>query len=170
LPQTTEKLRKPLISSLSRTFAPEKAFIFCIKDNALIDMVITKSISRFARNTVTLLETVRMLKSIGVDVYFEEQGIHTIGGDGELMMTVLAGYAQEESKSVSDNMKWRIRRNFEEGKPWDGTLLGYRYKDGQYVIQPDEAETVRRIFELYLSGHGCASIGGTGILIPFSLV
>ena len=123
-----------------------------------IDTVITKSISRFARNTVTLLETVRMLKSIGVDVYFEEQGIHTIGGDGELMMTVLAGYAQEESKSVSDNMKWRIRRNFEEGKPWDGTLLGYRYKDGQYVIQPDEAETVRRIFELYLSGLGCASI------------
>ncbi len=123
-----------------------------------INMVITKSISRFARNTVTLLESVRELKALGVDVFFEEQNLHTISGDGELMLTILASYAQEESKSVSDNMKWRIKKNFEEGKPWDGTLLGYRYKDGKYVIQPEEAETVRRIFELYLSGHGYAAI------------
>ena len=68
-----------------------------------IDMVITKSISRFARNTVTLLETVRELKALGVDVYFEEQNIHTMSADGELMMTILASYAQEESRSVSEN-------------------------------------------------------------------
>ena len=123
-----------------------------------IDLVVTKSISRFARNTVTLLESVRELKALGVDVFFEEQNLHTMSGDGELMLTILASYAQEESKSVSDNMKWRIKKNFEEGKPWDGTLLGYRYKDGKYVIQPEEAETVRRIFELYLSGHGCLAI------------
>lgn len=89
-----------------------------------IDLVITKSISRFARNTVTLLQTVRELKLLGVDVYFEEQNIHTIGADGELIITILASYAQEESRSASENQKWRIRKNFEEGKPWNGTILG----------------------------------------------
>ena len=91
-------------------------------------MVITKSISRFARNTVTLLETVRELKLLGIDVYFEEQSIHTISADGELMLTILASYAQKESRSASENQKWRIKKNFEEGIPWDGTLLGYRLK------------------------------------------
>ena len=70
-----------------------------------IDLIITKSISRFARNTVTLLETVRELKLLGVDVYFEEQNIHSMSGDGELMLTILASYAQEESRSVSENCK-----------------------------------------------------------------
>ena len=73
-----------------------------------IDMVITKSISRFARNTVTLLETVRKLKSLGIDVFFEEQNIHTMSADGELMLTILASYAQEESLSTSENQKWRM--------------------------------------------------------------
>ena len=119
-----------------------------------IDLVITKSISRFARNTVTLLETVRELKELGVDVFFEEQNIHTMSTDGELMMTILAAYAQEESRSVSENQKWRVKKQFEDGKPWDGTLLGYRYSDGKYVIHPQEAEVVRRIFRDYLSGKG----------------
>lgn len=119
-----------------------------------IDLVISKSISRFARNTVTLLETIRELKELGIDVYFEEQNLHTIGPDGELIITILAAYAQEESLSVSENQKWRVRKNFEEGKPWDGTLIGYRYKDGQYVIHPEEAEIVRRIYRDYLSGKG----------------
>ena len=82
--------------------------------NGKIDLVITKSISRFARNTVTLLETVRELKSLGVDVYFEEQNIHTLSADGEMMLTILASYAQEESLSASENQKWRIRKNFEQ--------------------------------------------------------
>ena len=82
-----------------------------------IDMVLTKSISRFARNTVTLLETVRELKTLGVDVYFEEQNIHSLSGDGELMLTILASYAQEESRSVSENCKWRIRQKFQQGIP-----------------------------------------------------
>ena len=85
--------------------------------NGKIDMIITKSISRFARNTVTLLETVRMLKALGVDVFFEEQNIHTMSADGELMLTILASYAQEESLSASENQKWRIKKNFEEGMP-----------------------------------------------------
>lgn len=70
-----------------------------------IDMVITKSISRFARNTVTLLQTVRDFKAWEVDIFFEEQNIHTMSGDGELMMTILASYAQEESRSASENQK-----------------------------------------------------------------
>ena len=81
-----------------------------------------------------------------VDIYFEEQNIHTMSGDGELMMTILASYAQEESRSASENQKWRIKRNFEAGIPWDGTLLGYRLKNSHYVIVPKEAELVRRIY------------------------
>ena len=123
-----------------------------------IDMVITKSISRFARNTVTLLETVREFKSYDVDVYFEEQNIHTMSGDGELMMTILASYAQEESRSASENQKWRIRRNFEEGLPWRVSMLGYCLKNGRYEIVPREAEIVKRIYREYLSGHGYTSI------------
>ena len=123
-----------------------------------VQMVVTKSISRFARNTVTLLETVRELKALGVDVYFEEQNIHTMSADGELMLTILASYAQEESLSVSENMKWRIRRNFEEGKPWSGLILGYRFQNGQFVVVPEEAEIVKRIFREYLDGLGANAI------------
>ena len=75
-----------------------------------IDLIITKSITRFARNTVTLLETVRKLKENNIDVYFEEQNIHTISKDGELLLTILASYAQEESRSVSENMKWKVKK------------------------------------------------------------
>lgn len=123
-----------------------------------IDMVITKSISRFARNTVTLLQTARELKALGVDIYFEEQNIHTLSGDGELMMTILASYAQEESRSASENQKWRVRRNFEEGLPWTGIMLGYRLKDGMYEVVPEEAALIRRIYTDYLSGMGYAVI------------
>ena len=123
-----------------------------------IDMVITKSISRFARNTVTLLEAVRELKDIGVDVYFEEQNIHSISADGELMLSILASYAQEESLSASENQKWRVKRNFENGIPWSGTMLGYRYKSGELVAVPEEAEIIKLIFESYLSGMGVTAI------------
>ena len=123
-----------------------------------IDMVITKSISRFARNTVTLLETVRELKSLNVDVYFEEQNIHTLSSDGELMLTILASYAQEESRSVSENMKWRVKRNFENGLPWNCTIFGYRFDGEQFVIYPKEAEIVKQIFKDYLKGKGCTVI------------
>jgi len=123
-----------------------------------VQMVITKSISRFARNTVTLLETVRKLKALGVDIYFEEQNIHTMSADGELMLTILASYAQEESLSVSENMKWRIRKNFENGKPWSGFILGYRFQNGQFVVVPDEAEIVKRIFREYFDGSGATAI------------
>ena len=123
-----------------------------------IDMIITKSISRFARNTVTLLSTVRELKSLGIDVFFEEQHIHTLSGDGELMLTILASFAQEESLSASENQKWRIRKNFEEGKPWSGIIYGYRLVDGRFIIQPKEARIVKRVFTEYLAGCGTEAI------------
>lgn len=123
-----------------------------------IDMVLTKSISRFARNTVTLLESVRELKSLGIDIFFEEQNIHTLSGEGELMLTILASYAQEESLSVSENMKWRVRRNFEEGYLWSAKMLGYNQVDGHYIINPTEAEIVRQIYKDYLSGMGVTAI------------
>ncbi len=119
-----------------------------------IDMVIAKSITRFARNTVTLLETVRELKLLGIDVFFEKENIHTLGVEGEIMLTLLASYAQEESLSVSENQKWRVRRMFEQGRPNHGRMLGYRMFDGQLYIIPPEAEIVRQIFADYLSGMG----------------
>ena len=119
-----------------------------------VDLIITKSISRFARNTVTLLETIRMLKDINVEVFFEEQNIYTLSKDGELLITLLASYAQEEAKSVSENMKWRIKKNFEEGIPWGAYLYGYKVVNSEYFINEDEAEVVKLIYELYLTGLG----------------
>lgn len=119
-----------------------------------IDMIITKSITRFARNTVTLLATIRELRDLGIDVYFEKENIHTLSADGELMITLLAAYAQEESYNVSENQKWRIRRMFEQGRPNTGRMLGYRLKNGVLQIVPEEAEIVKMIFNDYLSGMG----------------
>ena len=123
-----------------------------------IDMVITKTISRLARNTVTLLKTVRELKELSVDVFFEEQGIHTISADGELMLTILASYAQEESRSASENQKWRVRANFEQGIPWNGAMMGYRLRNGAYTIVPEEAAIIKAIFADYLTGLGYNAI------------
>jgi DNA invertase Pin-like site-specific DNA recombinase len=123
-----------------------------------IDMIVTKSVTRFARNTVTTLETVRELKLLGVDVFFEKEGIHSIGGEGELMLTVLASFAQEESRSASENCKWRIRRRLSAGQPTYTRLLGYRWEKDGFKVVAEEAETVRRIFTDYLSGMGKTAI------------
>lgn len=123
-----------------------------------IDLVVTKSISRLARNTVTLLKTVRELKALGVDIFFEEQNLHTLSCDGELMLTILASYAEEESRSVSENQKWRVRKNFEGGIPWNSTVLGYRCENGKFVVVPEEAKVVTFIFREYLNGKGVTAI------------
>ena len=81
-----------------------------------------------------------------------------MSADGELMLTILASYAQEESLSASENQKWRIKKNFEDGKPWSGQIIGYRYENGVYIVKPDEAEIVRSIFADYLSGLGIEAI------------
>lgn len=123
--------------------------------NGEVDMVVTKAISRFARNTVTLLETVRELKALGIDVYFEKEEIHTLSGDGEVMISILASFAQAESLSVSENCKWRIRKGFKEGKANGLTMLGYRLNtDGSFRVVPEDAEIVRFIYNSYLEGRG----------------
>ena len=124
-----------------------------------VDRILTKSLSRFARNTVTVLESVRMLKSLGIDVYFEEGNIHSLGADSELILTLLASFAQEESLSVSENQKWRIRKGFEQGEVmcWR-FMLGYRIEHGKVEIDPDGAEIVRDIFHRAIAGETYGSI------------
>lgn len=124
-----------------------------------IDLIITKSISRFARNTVTLLETVRELKSLGVDVFFEEQNIHTMSADGELMLTILASYAQEESLSASENQKWRIRKAFENGELVNlRFLFGYNITASGIQVNEKDAAIVREIFTRFNGGESLSSI------------
>jgi len=119
-----------------------------------VDIILVKSISRFARNTLMLLETVRELKALSVDVWFEQERIKTLSGDGELMLSILGSCYQEESKQVSDNCKWRIRKNFSEGLPPFVVMLGYRLLQNRYVIVPEEAEIVKMIYEDFLTGMG----------------
>lgn len=122
-----------------------------------IELIITKSISRFARNTTIVLEYTRELKQLGIGVYFEENNINTLSAEGELLMTVLASFAQEESRSISENNKWSIQKRFERGEGMINTtrFMGYdKDETGDLVINKKEAKIVRRIFELYLSGDG----------------
>ncbi len=124
-----------------------------------IDMVITKSITRFARNTVTLLETARELKLLGIDIFFEKENIYTLSADGEFMLTLLASFAQEESRSASENQKWRIRRSFEKGELANLRFIyGYNIHKGKIAINPDEAAIVRMMYDDYISGMGFIQI------------
>lgn len=145
---------------LSGTRESRPEFQRMLKDcrDGKIDRILCKSISRFARNTVVLLETVRELKGLGVSVYFEEQNIDTMSGDGEFMLSILASFAQEESRSVSENCKWRVRKKFEQGIPTGFGMYGYEVRNGSFTIVPEEAEVVRRIFRMYLDGMGSVRI------------
>lgn len=120
-----------------------------------IDYIITKSVSRFARNTVDCLDYVRLLRARGIGILFEEQNIDTLKSDSELYLVIYAGFAQSESESISKNITWSYRKNFEDGKPifMFKKLLGYKKgEDGEPVIVPEEAEIVERIYTMYLSG------------------
>ncbi|MDK2965015.1 recombinase family protein [Lacrimispora sp.] len=126
-----------------------------------IDMVITKSISRFARNTVDSLMNIRKLKEKNIAVFFEKEGINTLEGSGELLITILSSQAQEESRNISENCHWGIVRKFENGKVIvnHSKFLGYtKDKEGNLVIVPKEAELVRRIFRLFLEGNSSYGI------------
>ena len=126
-----------------------------------IDIILTKSISRFARNTIDLLENIRHLKDLGIAVIFEKENINSMSGDGELMLTILASYAQEEVRSISDNIKWRMRKSMKMGKPNAVTsfhILGYEWENDTLVIVPKEADIVRRIFREYKSGNSLYKI------------
>ena len=120
-----------------------------------IDLIVTKSVSRFARNTVDSLTTVRKLKDAGVEVYFEKENIWTLDSKGELLITIMSSLAQEESRSISENVTWGQRKRFADGKvsiPY-GQFLGYRKgPDGLPEIVPEEAEVVRRIYRLFMQG------------------
>ncbi len=122
-------------------------------EDGKIDLILTKSASRFARNTVDTLETTRHLKSIGVEIYFEEQGISTFSADGELMLTLMAAIAQEEVVSMSENIKWSRRKKFEQGDPQTHfKVFGYEWVDGVLTVVPEQAEIVKRIFRDYIDG------------------
>ena len=120
-----------------------------------IDLIVTKSVSRFARNTVDSLTTVRKLKEKGVEIYFEKENIWTLDSKGELLITIMSSLAQEESRSISENCTWGQRKRFADGKvtvPFK-RFLGYdRGPDGNLVLNTDEAVTVRRIYSMFLQG------------------
>ena len=120
-----------------------------------IDLIITKSVSRFARNTVDTLTAIRRLKEHGVEVYFEEQNIYTLDGKGELLLTIMSSIAQEESRNISENVTWGIRKRFADGKvsmPYK-RFMGYRRgEDGIPEIVEAEAKIVRGIFRRFLEG------------------
>lgn len=120
-----------------------------------IDIILTKSIQRFARNTVDLLETVRHLKNLGIEVRFEKENINSLSGNGELMLSILASFAQEESRSISDNVKWGIRKRMQEdmlNASGHFNIYGYEWQRDELIIVPKEAEVVKRIYQNFLDG------------------
>lgn len=134
-------------------------------------LIITKSISRFARNTVTTLTTIRDLKAHGVEVWFQKEGIQTFDSKGELLITIMSSLAQEESRSISENVSWGIRKSFADGKVSMAYkhFLGYRAGiDGEPEIDPEEAAVVQTIYKRFLEGEAPATIakGLTAAGIP----
>lgn len=126
-----------------------------------IDLIITKSISRFARNTLDCLKYVRILKEKGIAVYFEKENIDTLDTKGEVLLTILSSLAQDESRSISKNSRWGIVRRFQQGKVRVNhkKFMGYdKDENGELVINEKEAEIVRRVFEEYLKGKSCYKI------------
>lgn len=122
-----------------------------------IDLIITKSVSRFARNVSVLLSTLRGLSAIGVDVYFEEQNVHS-ASQGEWLLSIAAAYAEAELYSISDNIKWRKRHAMKTGNVIPQKMYGYEVVNGALVIVPEEAQVIRRMAEMYLSGLGWTRI------------
>lgn len=138
-----------------------------------IDLIVTKSVSRFARNTVDSLTTIRQLKDKGVECFFEKENIWTFDGKGELLITIMSSLAQEESRSISENCTWGQRKRMADGRvsvPFDH-FLGYeRGENGELVINEEQAKTVRLIYDLFLQGltpHTIANrLTAMGILTP----
>lgn len=135
-----------------------------IKDalDGKIDMILTKSGSRFARNTVDALMTIRKLKEKNVAVVFEKEGVNTLDGTGEILITILSSLVQEESRNISENTRWGVVRRFEKVKVIvnHNKFMGYtKNENGELVIVPEEAEIVKLVFRLYLEGYSTAKIG-----------
>ena len=120
-----------------------------------IDLIITKSVSRFARNTVDSLSTIRKLKENNIECYFEKENIWTFDSKGELLLTIMSSLAQEESRSISENVTWGHRKRFADGKVSlaYSRFLGYdKGPDGTLVVNPEQAKTVKLIYKLFLDG------------------
>lgn len=123
--------------------------------NGGIDIILTKSISRFARNTVDTLQTVRELKAVGVEVRFEKENLHTFDPKCEMMLTIMSSLAQEESRSISENVRWGKQKSMRGGKVSlaYSRFLGYKKgADGRPEIVEEEAAIIRKIYDLFLSG------------------
>lgn len=135
--------------------------MICDAKSGKIDLILTKSISRFARNTVDTLTTIRELKDRGIEVYFEKENIWTLDSKSEVVLTIMASLAQEESRSLSENIRWSVNKKFEQGKfslPYK-CFLGYeKGEDGRPVINEKQAEIVRTIYTKYLSGDSLDAI------------
>lgn len=135
-----------------------------------VDLIVTKSVSRFARNTVDSLQTVRKLKENGIEVYFEKENIWTLDAKGELLITIMSSLAQEESRSISENTTWGKRKQFADGKGSLGFkhFLGY---DKGFVINTEEAKIIKIIYKLYASGLSFYAVAkeltNRGIKTPF---
>ena len=131
----------------------------CLQKNGDIDLILTKSISRFARNTVDCLSCIRKLKERNIAIYFEKEHINTLESTGELLITILSSQAQEESRNISENVKWGLKRKYEKGEMLVRRMFGYgKGTDGQLYIIPEEAEVVRLIYGKYLEGESLNSI------------
>lgn len=147
------------ITGTKKEKRPELLRMIADCENKKIDFIVTKSISRFARNTTDCLELTRKLLDLGIFIYFEKENINTGSMESELMLSILSGLAESESVSISENNKWSIRRRFQNGTfkiaypPY-----GYNTIDGKMVVNQEQAEIVRYIFAEILSGKGTHKI------------
>lgn len=124
-----------------------------------IDRIYTKSISRFSRNTKDCLKNIRELKSLGITIFFEKEGIDTANLTDEMIITIMGGLAQEESTSISQNMRWSVQKRMQNGTfELSCPPYGYDKKNGKLVINPEQAQVIKNIFLWYLSGYGIVSI------------
>lgn len=149
------------ISGTRAEFRPQ--FMKMIEDcrDGLIDSICTKSVSRFGRNTVDTLIYTRELRSLGIDVYFEKENIHSTESSSELMLTLMAAFAESESESMSENIKWGKRRRYEQGITGSITLngmYGFRQNKGIVTIVEEEADLVRRIYKDFIDGYSYGEI------------
>jgi len=149
------------ITGTSAKKRPEFLRMIRLCKRGKIDLILTKSISRFARNTVDCLNYIRELKELGIPVIFEKENINTMKADSEIIITMLGGFAQAESESISQNVRWGKRQSFKSGKVvfQYSRIYGYeRGEDNRPHVVPEQAAVVKRIFESYLAGMSVASI------------
>ncbi len=155
-------LQKYIDEGITGTQAKKRpAFLRMLEDARAgkFDLIVTREVCRFARNTVDTLVTTRELKNLGIEVYFVEDNIWTMDGDGELRLTIMATLAQEESRKVSERVRAGQKISRENGVLYgNGNIIGYDRVGSTYVINEEQAETVRIIFDLYLQGAGQTKI------------